>query len=82
MEKIAAPCFSCADDDSVATHIAMAPHKDGGGKFAFAAPICSLHVPVAIIAGWNPIHPLNSPEGRKAWDEMGWRNPQQAVPIS
>jgi len=75
-DSLDAPCFSCADDDNYATHIAMAPHKDGGGKIAFAAPLCSLHVPFALVCGWFPVHKLDSPEGRKAWAEYGWKNPE------
>jgi len=73
------PCFSCAEKDPLfsADVIAMVPHKDGGGKIAFAAPLCDMHAPHGLVGGWHPQYPISSAEGRKAWDEHGFGNPDK-----
>ncbi len=68
-------CFSCADHETPATAIALAPHKDGGGKIAFAAPLCHTHAQVALVAGWYPQYPIDSADGQREWNERGFGNP-------
>lgn len=69
------PCFSCAKGlPSGATEIATVPHKDGGGKIAFGAPLCASHAGYALVVGWYPIFRLESQEGQKLWKEHGWGN--------
>lgn len=69
-------CFSCKADQPFGEveYIASAPHKDGGGKIAFGAPLCHAHRPFAMVCGWFPIHDFNSPEGQKLWNENGFMN--------
>lgn len=77
------PCFSCAPDDSKfginlpAEMIALVPSVKGG--VAFAAPLCLSHSRIAMISGWYPQFKIESVEGRKAWDELGWQNPARAA---
>jgi hypothetical protein len=79
MDRI--PCFSCPEEyHEHAVNIATVPHKDGGGKIAFGAPLCKAHSTYALIAGWNPIHPIDSPEGQMLWNEHGWKNPAAQEP--
>ena len=69
-------CFSCPPEHlERATHIATVPHKEGGGRIAFGAPLCRAHSTYALIAGWNPVYTFDSPEGQKLWAEHGWKNP-------
>lgn len=74
-------CFSCPSDFPFpATEIATVPHRDGDGKIAFGAPLCSSHAQMALVAGWFPIFDLDSAEGKALWDAHGWMNPRRTVP--
>ncbi len=71
-------CFTC--EAPFADYIAMVPHKDGGGKIAFSAPLCRAHMEMAMVAGWLPIHELKSDEGQRAWNEHGFGNRNKSLP--
>lgn len=75
------PCFSCSGPgrDYPADIIALTPHVDGGGKVAFAAPLCRSHAQLGLVAGWFPQHDIRSDEGRKAWDDHGIHNPKRRI---
>lgn len=71
-------CFSCGPEDEKhgihlpAEMICMVKKADGS---FMAMPLCLSHAQLGLVAGWFPQHKLNSPEGRKAWDECGYANP-------
>ena len=73
------PCFTCAPDDEKhglpslpAEMICMVKQTDGSHT---AIPLCLSHAQMGMVAGWYPQHKIDSPDGRKAWDEVGFRNP-------